>query len=225
MDFMSIEVAAQLFLFYPSSQPTLSSDNDDFDFNELYGAEERDGGMAQTAVPFIPNHLHDLESLWWVAVWVVFYYYFSEGTTPRDRRTLQDAEDQLNLAKILFPLGSDRASLRDGLQNEGWFKKTCARLPTNKKAASFGLNILRGLLISHYKAIEANYPLIEPKASKDNIYDKFTKTFLGIKSESQDVVLDSIREIHAELSRPEKGRRRSESTAEAGAGDSQRMRT
>jgi hypothetical protein len=52
MDFMSIEVAAQEFLFPHVEEPTLT---------------EHEG-----TVPFSHNHLHDLESLWWVAAWVVF---------------------------------------------------------------------------------------------------------------------------------------------------------
>jgi hypothetical protein len=43
-DFMSIEVAAQLFLFFPRA---------------IRAAEIRPA--------FYHNHLHDLESLWWVA--------------------------------------------------------------------------------------------------------------------------------------------------------------
>jgi len=30
------------------------------------------------AVLFSHNHLHDLESLWWVAVWMVFYHHLSK---------------------------------------------------------------------------------------------------------------------------------------------------
>jgi hypothetical protein len=55
MQFMSIEVAAQEFLFIPFNPGPSSA--------ELAEATEQDEGMAQTEVPFSHNHLHDLESL------------------------------------------------------------------------------------------------------------------------------------------------------------------
>jgi hypothetical protein len=80
MQFMSIEVATQGFLFIPSDPGPSSTEFDDF-----FSATKQGVGMPQTKVPFSHNHLHDLESLWWVAVWVVFYNYFLEATPSRDR--------------------------------------------------------------------------------------------------------------------------------------------
>jgi hypothetical protein len=96
MQFMSIEVATQDFLFCPP--PRLSLD-------ELNSALDRDGpdkGTAPANVPFSHNHLHDLESLWWVAVWIDFHYHFSKKETSPSV-TLKDAEKQLRLAQTLFP--------------------------------------------------------------------------------------------------------------------------
>ena len=64
MHFMSIEVAAQKFLF-PPSEPEST------EFDELVDpTEEKIGasGQPETEATFSHNHLHDLESLWWVAV-------------------------------------------------------------------------------------------------------------------------------------------------------------
>jgi hypothetical protein len=58
---MAIEVTAQEFLF--DSDP----------FTERDKVMEQGIETVQTEVPFCHNHLHDLESLWWVAVWVVFH--------------------------------------------------------------------------------------------------------------------------------------------------------
>ena len=113
MEFMSIEVAAERFLFFPPEPGPSSSDLDEF-LSALKQGVRRPRG-ARTEVSFSHNHLHDLESLWWVAVWVVFYSYFSEGTSFRDRpsSTLRDTGDQLKLARILFPHALNNSDRRD----------------------------------------------------------------------------------------------------------------
>src|ERR1700733_7496950 len=55
-NFMSIEVAAQEFLFPPDSELSLAELDDEF---SITGRSVR---MAQTEVPFSHNHLHDLGS-------------------------------------------------------------------------------------------------------------------------------------------------------------------
>jgi len=213
MQFMSIEVAAQDFLFGPSDPgPSLT------ELDEFLNATEQDVGTARSKleVPFSYNHLHDLESLWWVAVWMVFYNYFSEGTLSRDRPsfTLRDTEARLNLAQTLFPPVFDSITRQLGFRYPTSFLNTCERLPGNKKAIYIRLNILRRLLISHYRVIEAGYPLsVDPNSSKDDIYDHFTRLFSTLKTVSHDLVLDFIPDIYAKLSKEEDSKRaRSEST-------------
>ena len=208
---MSIEVAAQLFLFVPSSPAGSPSD-----FDEYFSTGKREKEMPEIDVPFSHNHLHDLESLWWVTVWVVFYHSFSEGTTPRHRLTLQDATVQLNLARKLFPPGLESLSRHSSFQIGRPFKGICNQLPPNKKVACFGLVFLREHLIKHFMAIEAEYPLINPNASTDNIYDAFTQTFSGLKSRYHDFTLKPIQDIYVELLKPENKRPRSESTIDTG---------
>jgi hypothetical protein len=216
MQFMSIEVAAQMFLFVPSD-PGLSSTEVD----ELDSAMEQGIGIAWTKVPTVPfshNHLHDLESLWWVAVWVVFYNYFSERTPSNDRPsfTLRDANDQLMLARILFPPALESTTRQIGFQHPKSFHNTCDGLPRNKRAIYLRLNLLRRLLVRDYRVIEAEYPLfVDPNSSKDDIYDHFTRLFL--KTVSHDLVLDFIPDVYEKLSMEENSKRpRSESTSDSG---------
>ena len=197
MQFMSIEVATRSFLFVPPER-VLSFD----ELDEYIRARRQGVRTAQTEVPFFHNHLHDLESLWWVAVWVVFYNYFSEGTSSRDRPsfTLQDAEDQLNLACILFPPFLDSITRQLGFQYAESFRVTCDQLPGNKRVICGGLDLLRRLLISHYTVIEAGHPQsVDPSSSKDDIYVHFTRLFSTLKTVSRDLVLDFIPEIYEKL--------------------------
>jgi len=54
---------------------------------------------------FVHNHLHDFKSLWWVAVWVVFYNDLRDTKQLKKAPLpdLQDIECQLAHAQTLFP--------------------------------------------------------------------------------------------------------------------------
>jgi hypothetical protein len=53
-------------------------------------------------LPFSHNHLNNLELLWWVAVWIVFYNHFSKSTSQQSdeepHSDLQETERQLAVA-------------------------------------------------------------------------------------------------------------------------------
>ena len=182
---MSIEVAVQRFLFTPVGQRSRA------DGHRFFKRQE----MDQNIVPFSHNHLHDLESLWWVAVWVVFYNNFSEETPSHDRPpfTSKNAEDQIDLAKTLFP-----SVLKDSIRHIAFsqpdaFLDMCKDLPGNKRDICSGLDALREYLVTHYRAVEAGYPhSVDPKSSGDDIYDDFTELFSTLKTMFNGMVLDFI---------------------------------
>ena len=212
---MSIEVAAQEFLFNASSDRTYSTRE------ELSHAIAQRREVAQTTVPFFHNHLHDLESLWWVAVWVVMYNHFStpEETTSLDAPdrppfNLTDARRQLELAQNLFPPALNNNSRRDGFQISGSFQRNYDGLPENKKRIYLSLNLLREALIFDYKVIEADYPRsVDPRASSNDIYEDFRTAFSLYTDDDFKFALDFIPEIYETLSNPK--RPLSESTKEA----------
>jgi hypothetical protein len=73
-------VAAQQFPFSPPDR--LSS----AELHGFLGAMEQglDTGTTRTKVPFSHNHFHDLESLGWVAVWVLVWVVFLKLLLGRD---------------------------------------------------------------------------------------------------------------------------------------------
>ena len=202
MHFMSIEAAAQMFLFAPRAKSSFDE--------ESYSAWEQERGLARTEIPFFHNHLHDLESLWWVAVWVVFHNHISEAEPSF---TLPDAKRRLDQTRKLFPPTSDNTTRRNGFQTQA-FLKTCAGLPNDRKAIYKSLDHLRHFLIDDYESIEARYPSIDLNASQVDIYGMFTKIFTTIKTHSDGLVLHSIPAIYATLLNPK--RPRSESTNDTG---------
>ena len=207
MHFMSIEVAAQVFRFHPPERITVA---------EFLDRNPGDVGTARTKVPFSHNHLHDLESLWWVAVWIVFYNHFEKTETSV---TLENIEKQLKLAQTLFPpiLGSNT---RD-LAFQFTFQELCHRLPEDNRPIGVELDLLRRLLISEYIIVEAKFPeSVDPDSSKDDIYDAFKLVFSGIASNPHDLKLNFIANIRKKLlkSREESLKRaRSGSTNGTGA--------
>ena len=200
---MSIEVDAQLYLFRPIVGE---------DFAERMQRAKLQNEPA--TVPFSHNHLHDLESLWWVSVWIVFYHHFSTTSQSGDKPplSLSEAESQLALARTLFPPVSQSAPRQNSLRVP--LRDTCLSLPSNKSVIRTYLDLLRLSLITHFQAIESTLPQsIDLRRSQDEIFDDFRTVFLTVKEEFSDVSLGFIPDIHARL-RANLKRARAESTNE-----------
>jgi hypothetical protein len=220
MHFMSIEVEAQMFLFSPYhfSHPANVREK----VRQMRQTEEQAATSAahpQAArLPFSHNHLHDLESLWWVVVWMVFYNKFSKSKSHQsDEEPLSDLREtgrQLAVARTLFPPSTESIRRRDGFQRS--FATASNGLPHNKKNICDYLEILRQSLVEDYIAIESTHPkFINSTASNDDIYDGFKEAFRDSHAEYSDFVLTFIPEIHAQLKENLK-RPRAESIDETG---------
>jgi hypothetical protein len=212
MHFMSIEVAAQAFLFCPPPERISIAEM-------VQQAEMTQNLTAQ--VPFSQNHLHDLESLWWVAVWMVFYHYFSKAASSDDHGpfTLEDVDKDIKLARTLFPSVLKSTDRQNGFQT--LFPTKCVGLPSNKKVISNFLNHLRIILLEQYKIVESELSQsIKPNSSTDEIYDNFKTLFSASMTSSRDLVLEFIPAIYTKLknenSNPNSKRPRSESTNDTG---------
>ena len=214
MHFMSIEAAAHDFLFEPSVRSSVASSSSS-NFDQLLDAMKK---RKVPEIPFFHNHLHDLESLWWVAVWVIFYNNFSE---PEPSFTFQDAQLRLGLARKLFPHTLDSMTRQNGFKIPSSFRKICKTLPHNKEDIYNSLDLLREFLIDHYEAVEKGYPQsIDLDASKEDIYDVFTLGFSKLQTLSDGLVLHFVPEIYSRLLK----RPRSESTNDTGAGQQKSAR-
>ena len=203
MNFLSIEVAAQMFLFNPSDPYATS-------YKQVRSAMKSGTEMVQAKTPFFHNHLHDLESLWWVAVWVVFNNNFSEP----DFSTLLDVEYRLNIARRLFPPTLDSITRQYTFQRPSQFRELCDKLPHGKEDIYDALDALRRILVTDYKLIEAGYPpSINLDASNKGIYDAFTEAFSDIQALSDGLVLHFVPAIYTKLLKAENLKHpRSEST-------------
>jgi hypothetical protein len=106
------------------------------------------------------------------------YNYISEETPSPDRlpSTLQDAKDQLNLARTLFPLVLNSTVHQYCFEDSEDFQNKCNKLRRSKEDIWYLLNGLRILLISDYSIVEAGYPRsIDTNSPNNDIYDVFTR--------------------------------------------------
>ena len=158
---MPIEVAGQMFLFAPrQSRPSANFIQKVQHIKQL--KERAAANIKQDKhanLPFSHNHLHDLKSLWWVAIWIVFYNHFSKSQQPDEEplSDLQVVERQLRLAGTLFPPIMKSTDRRDGFQTS--FSQVCEDLPHNKETICTYLDTLRTTLVNHYIAIESTLPM------------------------------------------------------------------
>jgi hypothetical protein len=125
MHFISIEVAAQKFLFCLC----ISGYN-----TNVTDIVQHARGVLQNIpapVPFSHNNLHDLEFLWGVAIWMVFYNHFSKARGSKETLfKLSDVEHHLKLTLILFPPVLKSADRQNGFQTS--IQETCSKLPSSK---------------------------------------------------------------------------------------------
>lgn len=93
---MSIKVDAREFLFHPEPPEDLNHQ----DYKTGMSVTQ-----SSTSVPWTHNYLHDLKSLWWVTVWMIFHNDFH---TPEQLEEppadFKEVEDQLLQVRILSHL-------------------------------------------------------------------------------------------------------------------------
>lgn len=199
--FISVEVAAQMFLFraiQPFSYTEMRAQLIQKDPRTSSHSAMPNSQSAE--VPFLHSHLHDLESLWWVAVWVAFYNHFCDSHPSKEEPLLdfQEVDRQLAYTRTLFPSYIDSFHRRNSFQIS--FTQVCDGLPNNKKSVCSWLDVLRRSLIYRYSKVESTLPLfIDLAASEDDIYEEFKEVLTILRENYVDFILTFIPDIHAQL--------------------------
>ena len=175
---------------------------------------------SHTVQPMLPwrfNHLHDLESLWWVAVWIVFNNCFGEpddslssSQEPDVPLTPQAPPDSIRAA--LFP------PFLDSARRQNFFISTFSEiqgLPEQYLMPFKLLDLIRSLLIEHYEKIQSTLPMsINLNASGDDVYDYFMEAFDFLRQSTPNHTLMSIPTVRADMQ--ESKRKRDEPTDSMG---------
>ena len=107
---------------------------------------------AGSTIPWTYNQLHDLESLWWVATWIVTNNCFQKwGKSPSDLHATPES-----IRATLFP-----PTLLDSNRKHCFtlnFPSKAADIPQTHQPLFEMLDYLREHLIKHYQDIESTLP-------------------------------------------------------------------
>lgn len=205
---MSVEIAVMNYLFLPKR---LAPTSDEF----LASYSSSSIGFGNFGGPkFFHNPLHDLESLWWVAVWILFYHHLSK---PGDQAPdLEYVIGQLQSAETLFPRLPEDVLRHYIFQH--YFEEYSQKLSPNKRATGNRLDLLRIKLLKNYYFIEASLPTnkIDWLQSNKKIYSQFIKSFSRRQPAVAGYHLHSFLEIEATLKSLRLKRSREESTTDTG---------
>jgi hypothetical protein len=148
---------------------------------------------SSTKIPFSHNHLHDLESLWWVTVWIIINNYFLPPRPPSPDITtnfsgkllVEDVNNQLLLAQTIFLSVPDSFNRFWTFASPTKFHDMCQDKSLRSKAKILEvLDHVRKALVEQYSAVESTLPMsMNPAASDGSIYMEFK---LALKKARQD---------------------------------------
>ncbi|KAI5115744.1 hypothetical protein M0805_002822 [Coniferiporia weirii] len=148
LDFMAVEVTRRYYNFLPIR-----------DVDQVFGEAarvlaEQDSGQVDLGMGFCHNRFHDLESIWWIAVWMLFFH--DDKSCPESddsRRAIRKMQ-----AQGLFPRDLNISDRHHCLLNEKAFKvMTNCLSPTFRKVIA-ALNAVRTALQRAYERAEATLP-------------------------------------------------------------------
>jgi hypothetical protein len=96
------------------------------------------------------NFIHDLESLWRVALWVIF-----NNRDSRNEVVHPSVEDQTEHARYFFPGILSHRGRSDVLKHDGLLSEATETLPESFKVVVSRLEVMRQGLVKHYRQAEA----------------------------------------------------------------------
>ncbi|KAL5520234.1 hypothetical protein ACEPAG_9447 [Sanghuangporus baumii] len=127
---------------------------------------------------FLHNDLHDLESLWWITIYIIFFNYDDSDSRSNEDETATSGNLRRTVASQLFPGTEDTHYRRDFLSNQHTFKQGMAWIPSELLKIKTVLDLLRITLVQKYSAYESKLPDICLEALQ-GIHEEFYKAFDG----------------------------------------------
>ncbi|KAI5116305.1 hypothetical protein M0805_004646 [Coniferiporia weirii] len=143
----------------------------------------------------IYNHLHDMESVWWAAIWMLFLH---EDSLAKSRRPEADTINQIEAANVLFHqlVWFGRLNF---FTTDFFFQKWSQCLPQSFKNIIEHPDSLRDLLLTRYTRAEATLPNINKRAFS-GVHGVFMQAFKAARDESYGVGIKRIsRTLDADL--------------------------
>ena len=171
---MAVEAASRCYYYLPKEDGSRLFAR----LSALLSDEADDNYMKPTPVvspPFFHNDLHDMESLWWVAIFKLFFNLEDSTMGSSDECFDERVRKRDRAISALF--GPDAvACRRTFLRSTFAFESDVLWMPTYLRNVKGILSTLSGLLLEAYEKFEANFPAINMHAF-DGIQDWFQKLF------------------------------------------------
>ncbi|THH04754.1 hypothetical protein EW146_g10093, partial [Bondarzewia mesenterica] len=200
--FMPVETASQCYQFVPKKPPKLDLD---FDFRVVSDASRgaiaslplATSGQTQaqsTLPPYKYNPLHDLESIWWAAVYfVVNKAVMNRNEEGAPHEVAKRVEHQRKLAISLFYSLDGRANV---LGTDEQFNSKVPKLHTSVRWMGFDiLEHARSLLVKQYMEVEKDLTSITETAA-NGLHIPFFKLFLNaaVRLENDNIEIGPLRD-------------------------------
>ncbi|KAL5498445.1 hypothetical protein ACEPAH_2587 [Sanghuangporus vaninii] len=148
---------------------------------------------SRRAPPFSYNDLHDLESLWWIAIWKLFNNVDHGEEDCRPRSEKQDDRRESAAAK-LFSGCNEIVNRKLFIQVTDIYYDELAWMPECLHDVKFILDSLRIELVLSYQKFEATFPSARTQII-DGVHDEFQKQFAKCMDCRNDAKLEPHRDI------------------------------
>ncbi|KAL5479042.1 hypothetical protein ACEPAI_2330 [Sanghuangporus weigelae] len=191
-DFMAVEAATLCYLY----RPQLSEEQSHAQFLAVIEGRLEDAKKmieSRRAPPFSYNDLHDLESLWWIAVWEVFNNVDPGEEDCRLQSEKQDDRRESAAAK-LFPECNELVNRMQFIQATDVYYDELAWMPECLHDVKFILDSLRIELVLSYQKFEATFPSARTQII-DGVHDEFQKEFAKCMDSRKDAKPEPHRDI------------------------------
>ncbi|KAI5114951.1 hypothetical protein M0805_002402, partial [Coniferiporia weirii] len=180
LDFMAVEVTNRAYLHgIPSSsvrdkimyKAKLSALRSKVELQEEKGVDpEADIDTRIKAVAtFFYNDLHDMESMWWIPIWMLFFH---DNEAQREADGLKMANRSL-CVRQLFPRDLNTSDRVNFLVDAKVFLTTVSCLPRSFVHIAEALESPRELLRRMYHDSEASLPKFDRDVYKDDLHEYF----------------------------------------------------
>ncbi|KAL5496162.1 hypothetical protein ACEPAH_3079 [Sanghuangporus vaninii] len=108
--------------------------------------------------PFFHNDLHDLESLWWVAIYQMFFMLDIKFEPGLSSSAIQlKLVDRRNARKSLFPGTDETENRRSFLNDKKTFHDYISWIPKTLAKINESLGVIRDCLVKSYVELEENF--------------------------------------------------------------------
>jgi len=167
MHFMALEVEYQQYLFLPEGSQVLPLDPP--------------SPSSICEPPFHMNLLHDLESLWWGAIWILFYH--TDADSPAE-----NLDAQLRYFNQAFPRAIAEGSRQNFFTKFPQFLAAYGTLSATYRSKCAAVLRLGVVLRKFYEKVEKSFPLL---LIDDNLLQDVHKEVLDAYSDALTQLNDS----------------------------------